>query len=179
MRNNTASSIRATVASYYSYWMKILKSLDATFNKQEYIAISLMLFCLNHGNSEHKQKADVHGNSYWSMATFMTSHSESLPPSWITHSRPAIATNAHAWYCMLLNGVAGHDSSPPWAGFLQEDHLRQSGPSMAAIVNPARWSGGPAIANPHPEQTTLTGKGWEKISLVPRPRLACGVWGRD
>ena len=41
--------------------MKILKSCDAIFNKQECIVI--MLFCLNHGHSEHKQKADMHGYS--------------------------------------------------------------------------------------------------------------------
>ena len=41
---------------------EILKSHDAIFNKQECIAI--MLLCLKHGHSEHKQKVDVHGYSY-------------------------------------------------------------------------------------------------------------------
>ena len=41
---------------------------------------------------------------------------------------------------LLLNGVASHDLSLPLAGFLPGDHLRQSGPSMVAIVGPGGLS---------------------------------------
>ena len=41
---------------------EILELRDAISNKQECIAI--MLLCLDHGHSEYKQKADLHGYSY-------------------------------------------------------------------------------------------------------------------
>ena len=128
-------SIKATVASCYSYWMKILISCDAIFNKQEckQECIAIVLFCLNHGHSEHKQKDDVHGYRYWSMATFMTT--SYWVAAQITHLQSANATNAHA--CMMLSWFI---STMSW--FSPRDHLRHSGPSMAAIVGP----GGPSTA---------------------------------
>ena len=79
-------------------WIKVrnfkIRVMLFSVNKQECIAI--MLLCLNHGHSEHKQKAEVHGYSYWSMTTFMTSY---WVAAQITRSRPAIATNAYAWCC--------------------------------------------------------------------------------
>ena len=88
----------------------------------------------------------MHTHSYWSMATFMTSH---WVVAQISHSRPAIATNAHACMVLLLNGVASHDLSPPWAGFLPGDHLWQSGPLATKRTNHGSHivgSGGPSTA---------------------------------
>ena len=46
---------------------------------------------------------------------------------------------------LLLNGVASHDLYPPLISwFSTGDHLRQSGPSMEAIVG----RGGPSTATP-------------------------------
>ena len=114
-----------------------------------------MLLCLNYGHSEHKQKADVHGYSYWIMATFTTtSH-------WIAahvdHSFATRYCNKHPCIVLLLDSVASHKLSPPWAGFLPGDHLRKSKPSMATIVGlgaPSTatqfarcwWSGGSVVA---------------------------------
>ena len=111
---------------------------SAIFNKQECIAI--MLLRLNHSHSEHKPKADVHGYSYQSMATFMTTSGTLSRCS--DHSFATRYYNKCPCMVLLLNGVASHDLSLPWAGFLPGDHLRLSGPSMATIVG----LGGPSTA---------------------------------
>ena len=111
---------------------------SAIFNKQECIAI--MLLHLNHGHSEHKQKADMHGYSYQSMAIFMTSSGTMSRCS--DHSFAIRYCNKPPHMVLLLNSVASHDLASPWAGFLQGDHLRQSEPSKATIVGP----GGPSTA---------------------------------
>ena len=136
--------------------------------EQECIAI--ILLCLNHDHSEHKQKADVHGCSYWSMATFMTtSH---WVAAQITHSVrdwPTIATNAHAWCCYYMVLPATIYLSPPWAGFLPGDHLRKSGPLAAkrTIHGSHSWSGGTIYSN------TICRR-WPGGPVVAGDHLRCG-----
>ena len=125
--------VKIKVRNFKTVWC------SAIFNKQECIAI--MLLCLNHDHSSQSMNRRL---------TCMVSATEVWQPLWqhhtesllaqITHSRPTIATNAHALYCVTI-----HDLSPPLAGFLLGDHLWQR-PSMATKVGP----GGPSTATQFP-----------------------------
>ena len=98
--------------------------------------------------------------SYWSMATSNLDDNTALSrySAWLW-SRSLIHHSPLQLTCMalLLNShfvllVFQPRLYPPWAGLLVEDHLWQSGPSMAAILGPGgtiygniicrRWSGG-------------------------------------
>ena len=88
--------------------------------------------------------------SYWSMVTSNIDDNTALsrysawlwPRSLIHHSPLQLTCSALLLNSHFVLSVFQPRFYPPWAGLLVGDHLRQSGPSMAAILGP----GGPSMA---------------------------------